>query len=190
MKKRNVGQRAIVLLDSIDLEILEEIKKSYGVKSYNGLGILELANALNIKHNNLKPHLDKLRYLNLIFAQKNYEGKVILGMGMENIKDLSQFEFNDLEDYEGALAEAERQRGFLKYLEKSRNYLYDNEIEKQIEFDLRKKKNIVPLGINLQKAPQNSSETTKPKENKRNKPMNTHKNKPSSSDNKQGEASK
>jgi hypothetical protein len=45
MDKRNIGQRASVLFDSIDLEILEILDNSN-----QGKGVLELVTALKIKH--------------------------------------------------------------------------------------------------------------------------------------------
>jgi len=83
MDKRNIGQRASVLFDSIDLEILERLDK------YNqGMGVLELATALKIKHKNLKPHIDKLRKLELIFIYKHpTDNKVLLWTGMANMRE-------------------------------------------------------------------------------------------------------
>ena len=59
MEKRKVGERAEILIDTIDLEILEYLN---GAES----GILELANYLNINHKNLKPHIEKLIRANLL----------------------------------------------------------------------------------------------------------------------------
>jgi len=61
MSKRNVGERGKILFDEIDLGILFWLDKHE-----RGLKVLELANILKIKHNNLKPHIDKLLFLRLI----------------------------------------------------------------------------------------------------------------------------
>ena len=148
MVKRKVGERAEILLDSIDLEILKKIKSGYGkYGEYNGIGVLELANNLNIKHNSLKPHLDKLMFLNLVFSYKNSDNKVMLGVGMENIKELDECCFNSKKEYEEGIKEAEHQQALLNYLEKIKTYYYDKEMKKLIEFDLRKKKDL-PKEIN------------------------------------------
>jgi hypothetical protein len=109
-----------------------------------------LANRLKIKHNSLKPHLDKLRFLDLVFTYKNSDDKVMLGVGMENIKELSEFEFGDKKEYEKSVKEAEHQQALVKYLEKIKSYLYDKEMNKLIEFDLRKKKDL-PKKINYKR---------------------------------------
>jgi hypothetical protein len=151
MVKRKVGERAEILLDSIDLEILKKIKSGYGINGgYDGIGVLELANILNIKHNSLKPHLDKLMFLNLIFSYKNSQNKVMLGCGMENIKELSEFEFDSKKEYEEALKEAEHQQTLIKYLEKIKTYYHEKEMKNLIDFDLRKK-NDLPKQINYTK---------------------------------------
>jgi predicted transcriptional regulator len=62
--KRKTGERANILFDSIDLEILETIILN------QTLGVLELCNKLRVNHFSLKPHIDRLLSLNLIFIEK------------------------------------------------------------------------------------------------------------------------
>ena len=51
------GRKSKVLVDSIDLDILTTLNHY----SYNlGLGVLELAEKINLTHQNLKRHLEKL----------------------------------------------------------------------------------------------------------------------------------
>ncbi len=50
-------------MDSIDLEILQKIK---GKK----LGIMQLKEQMGLHHQNLKPHVDKLRKADLIKAER------------------------------------------------------------------------------------------------------------------------
>jgi len=61
MIKKRVGERSEVILSVLDAEILLQI-----FESGEGIGIMELKNKLNIAHNSLKPHIDKLTTLNLI----------------------------------------------------------------------------------------------------------------------------
>lgn len=70
MSKRKVGQKARILLDSIDLEIMNRLENK-------NLTILKLAKAMNIKHNNLLPHLKKLEYANFVFAFKIPKSRAI-----------------------------------------------------------------------------------------------------------------
>jgi len=58
-KKRSSTDRGLNLLDSIDLEIMEKL-------SYKNLGVMELKEKIGLNHQNLKPHLDKLRTADLI----------------------------------------------------------------------------------------------------------------------------
>lgn len=146
MSKRKVGERAEILFDSIDLDILKtlnEARNRYG-GYYEGLGILDLAQKLNLKHKNLKPHIDKLLALDLIFAWKD-EQKIRIGTEMENVKDLDE-EMFEKKEWKEMQEETKEQRALLKYLEKSKQQQYKSKLAKDIEFDLRKKKNIE--GIN------------------------------------------
>jgi len=65
-KKRKIGERAIGLLDSIDLQILEVLEE----KCNEGIGIMELRQVIGIHHTSLKPHLDKLISCGLIISAR------------------------------------------------------------------------------------------------------------------------
>lgn len=54
------GRKSKVLFDSIDLEILELLT------SNEPMGVLEVAKRINLTHQNLKTHLEKLLKLNLV----------------------------------------------------------------------------------------------------------------------------
>jgi len=73
MEKRKVGERAEILVDSIDLQILEVLENSEV-----GIGVLELAHRLNINHNSIKPHLEKLMRIKLILSKQGFNRKIFL----------------------------------------------------------------------------------------------------------------
>lgn len=59
------GRKSKVLVDSIDLDILTTLNPY----SYNlGLGVLELAEKINLTHQNLKRHLEKLIKARLVLT--------------------------------------------------------------------------------------------------------------------------
>lgn len=75
-KKRGVGERSRVIIDTIDLDILDILNMS---KNQNGLGVMELKEEIGIAHNSLKPHIEKLIKLGLIsFEQVKKSRKIIL----------------------------------------------------------------------------------------------------------------
>lgn len=61
--KRKIGERAKILLDTIDQSILNKL-------SEKELGILELSREINISYKNLKPHINKLIKSHLIYTSK------------------------------------------------------------------------------------------------------------------------
>lgn len=69
MRKRNVGEKAKVLLDSLDLEILNLLNTSKYKDSAIGYGVLDMVKMLNVTHKTIKPHIDKLKKSNLILLQ-------------------------------------------------------------------------------------------------------------------------
>lgn len=135
MKKRKIGERAIILFDSIDIEILDQLNSSK-----DGISVLQLADRLSLRHNSLKPHLDKLRQIGVIFAYRNQEGKILLYTGMENVNQLDRGDFDTDKEYEEVVQEAQKQRDLLNYLRKVRNLSYEKEISKAIDMDFRKVK--------------------------------------------------
>lgn len=155
MKKRNVGERAEILFDSIDLQILEKLLTAQNVNNQpEGYGILELANALDIKHKNLKPHIDKLKNLNLIFAYKNND-KLYLWTGIANMKYIFENDYSlitdDIEKQEEMRKETEQEQNLIEYLRKVRSLNYKNNMTKAIEMDFRKLKSTLPSKIDYQK---------------------------------------
>jgi len=156
MKKRNVGERAETYFDSIDLQILEKLNTAQNVNGNpEGFGILELANALNIKHKNLKPHIDKLRKLDLIFAYKNSDNKLYLWTGKANVfyhleNDLSLITENP-EEEQKLQRELNKKEALLEYLKKVRELSIAEEVQKAIETDFRKIKSKLPLQVDYKK---------------------------------------
>ncbi len=59
------GRKSKVLFDSIDLKILETLSETY-----DGIGVLDLAKKMNLTHQNLKKHLEKLLKARLIMTIK------------------------------------------------------------------------------------------------------------------------
>lgn len=112
MVKRKVGERAEILFDSIDLEVLKKFN-SFN----NAVKVLELADSLKINHNSLKPHIDKLMTLGLINTNKNKEG--ISGASLYFKQDTNP-------------------KIILEYLEKANSYL-KNKPKSETSIDLRKK---------------------------------------------------
>ena len=217
MRKRNVGERAKTYFDSIDLQILEKLDTAQNINNTpEGYGILELANALNIKHKNLKPHIDKLIKLKLIFAYKSNEGKLYLWTGRANMEHNFDNDFSmitdNLKEQEEMSKELEEEETLLKYLRKVRNLNYEDSLKKSIETDFRKLKTKLPKQINyaleLKRLKKNEKiadevikerkktkgkngfKVTKPTENKHNKSGNTNQNKALSSETKQEDNSK
>jgi len=125
------------LFDSIDLEILEMLDKSN-----QGMGVLELATALKIKHKNLKPHIDKLRKLELIFIYKHTDNKIYLWTGMANMRENFDMDFwsvcDTQKEVDNLQKEIEEQEALLKYLKKVKTFEYETEMQKGLELDLRK----------------------------------------------------
>lgn len=109
MKTRGVGERAKILIDSIDLEILEFLEGCEVV-----IGVLDLANRLDIKHKNLKPHLEKLIRIGLIKTNE-YQGSRKIGLVSPRI-------FYDMYGYE---IETDKKFGeeFQEYKEEFKNFL-------------------------------------------------------------------
>lgn len=144
MIKRNTGERAETYFDSIDLQILEKLNYPKNINnSPEGLSVLELAETLKIKHKNLKPHIDKLLRLNLIFAYKDDKNKLRLMTGSANVEytfggDVSVITDNlkEQEEIRNSLREEET---ILKYLKKVRELKREEDLKKEIEIDLRKK---------------------------------------------------
>lgn len=166
MRKRNVGERAETYFDSIDLQILEKLDTAQNINNQpNGFGILELANALNIKHKNLKPHIDKLIKLELIFAYKSNEDKLYLWTGRANMEYNFDYDFSmitdNLKKQEEMRKELEEEETLLKYLKKVRGLSYKDSLKKSIETDFRKLKSTLPKQINY------TSELKRLKKNKK-----------------------
>jgi len=62
MERRKVGERSRLLFDEIDFQIMEFL-----VRHSEKIGVLELGEKLgNLKHANLKKHLDRLEKAKLI----------------------------------------------------------------------------------------------------------------------------
>jgi len=124
--KKKAGERAKILFDDIDLKILNLLSR------YESLGVLELVDKIQINHNSLKPHFDKLLSLKLISSYKNKEGKVRLSYSLGNTELIK------------------KQKILLEVLEETSLYYKNKELNKIIDIDLRKKCNTgVSLGFLL-----------------------------------------
>ncbi len=140
---RRIGERAEILFDSIDLEILNILNED---RNNEGVGVLDLVNKLDIKHNSLKPHLDKLVTLNLIFVFKDENGKIrITSQIINNEKIFRDFREEDFAQI--YKEEAKEQRILIKYLKKAKRQ------QEQInKIDLRKKNDFGRVDYALESA--------------------------------------
>lgn len=144
--RRKVGERAKVLFDSIDLAILELLDYSF-----IGLSVSELVSKLKIKHKNLKPHIDKLRKLELI-SLWNLGEKIILWTELAEIKRIFD---NNPEDFWETKEEIKKAEERLKKQRILREYLFsalktenlDKKLEEEFQPDLRKIKKSDLKGI-------------------------------------------
>jgi len=177
MKKRG---KADSYLDSIDLEILEYLDgANWNEGDLIGHSVLDIVEHLGIKHNNLKPHLDKLLNLKLIvitekvIRDKDGKGeydndgtlktKVVLATTRRNNKYWMEniFTGQDTEEeniYNECKIENEKYEEVLKLLGSIKKYLYDKEKLKSIDYDLRKsatQDRLLNLGIGTLSKKQN-----------------------------------
>lgn len=84
MKKRRVGQRSEIIIDSIDLAILDLLHIEGG-----GIGIMEMQTKLGIAHNSLRPHLERLKRLDWIeFNPVEKSRKILLTITKDGEKIL------------------------------------------------------------------------------------------------------
>ena len=79
-------KRGVPYLDSVDLEILEFLDTPNYHTNKNGWAVLDVVKKLDIQHNNLKPHIDKLLKLNLICVVDLSSYKVKVKKVIENKK--------------------------------------------------------------------------------------------------------
>lgn len=152
-------KRGVPYLDSIDLEILEYLSgANLGERDLVGYGVLEVANHLQLNHNNLKPHINKLLQLNLITIQektifkdnqieKDDNGNIKYKIVLASKKVANQYWMDEIftgadEEEKETYEEAEKENIYFDYVIKClrdiRQYFYDIEKKKQIDFDLRK----------------------------------------------------
>jgi len=146
-------KRGVPYLDSVDLEILEFLDTpNYHYNKY-GWGVLDIVKKLNIQHNNLKPHIDKLLKLNLICVVdlSNYKqkGKKLIEnkkVGLSSVRARNDFWLDDAseleitkEDIEEGKQENEYFKFVLKCLRDIRSYFYNKENEDYLNLDLRSK---------------------------------------------------
>lgn len=152
--------KGISYLDSIDLEILEYLDNAnFEEDDLVGYSVLDIVDHLKIKHNNLKPHLDKLLSLKLITilekpirnkdnkAELDSKGVLKTKIVIANIKRGNLFWMNNVymqlnpeeeELYSECKVENKRFEEVLKLLQTIRSYYYDKEKLKKVDFDLRK----------------------------------------------------
>lgn len=146
-------KRGVPYLDNVDLEILEFLDTpNYSANTY-GWGVLDIVNKLNIQHNNLKPHIDKLLRLNLICVvdKSSYrkKGKKIIENKKVGLISVRARNEDYIRDFEGdiehkdfikeAKEESEYFKVILKCLRDIRSYFYNKENEDYLNLDLRSK---------------------------------------------------
>lgn len=146
MVKRKVGERARILFDDIDLKILKLLDKSQGNNIY--YSIEDLADKLSLKHKNLKPHVDKLLMLKLIYIFKDLDGKNNIFSEIDNRHKPNERKFKTREDYINALIEVEKKRALFNYLEQSNSFSLSGVIKNK-EFDIRKMKRGTSIGSKI-----------------------------------------
>lgn len=152
IKKRNVGERADIYFDSIDLQILNLLntpnpdnhKQNMREPYYT---LFEVTARLNIAYKNLKPHLDKLRRLKLIEALTTINNIPVLTTPRASFnfyEDIGGYDRDngfDIKGYTKDKQSAEEFDKVLELLEAVRTTFYQAETEKLIEeFDLRTNK--------------------------------------------------
>lgn len=149
MGKRNIGERAESYFDSIDLQILELLTTAQNERNNpEGYSVLDIADKLKVKHNSLKPHIDKLINLNLVFAYSDENKKLRLWTGIANMYYTWNNDFssvaNTLEEQKKYRKENEEQIAFIEYLKKVREIKRNENLKKQIDIDLRKSRSNLP----------------------------------------------
>lgn len=131
MNKRKNGERAKILFDSIDLEVLKKLNTSS-----DGIGVLDLAKQLKLSHISLKPHIDKLIHLELIKSWKDQNKNVLVsfvGIFKEMLKDSGDKEF---------LEEFKNQESLVLFLERAMKFSLRKENQEDTNIDLRNLKQI------------------------------------------------
>lgn len=146
-------KRGVPYLDSVDLEILEFLDTPNYSANKNGWAVLDVVKKLNIQHNNLKPHIDKLLKLKLIcvvdLSSYKQKGEKIIEnkkVGLSSVRSRNDYWFENYADLEGekedievAKKENEYFKVVLKCLKDIRSYFYNKENEDYLELDLRSK---------------------------------------------------
>lgn len=140
-----VGRKSKVLFDSIDLEIVNTIEAN------EGIGVLELAGKLDLTHQNLKTHLEKLLRADIIHtiteSSLQQEGKKIKFLTIN-----SGFYESDNAGGNDQLLKMKRKQfnDFLLYIRAINGLDYEKETLAEIINSLKKKerKQLVVLGLN------------------------------------------
>jgi len=140
---KETRKRGIIYFDSIDLEILEFINKPNYKENTDGWGVLEIANNLNISHISLKPHIDKLLRLELIHTitttSKNEKPRTFLLTTPPYNYFVADMNDLDKKELERIKKENEKFEIILSCLKKVRGLFYEEERNKLLYIDLRKK---------------------------------------------------
>lgn len=127
------GERAKILFDSIDLEILKILTREE-------LSVLELGEKLELNHKNLKPHLDKLLSLNFIFPYKTIHGKIRLISVIKNVEDDPDYQFDSDDFSQDLVKKIENLKIFIEIMENIEAYNLKKQMSRDLELDLRKMK--------------------------------------------------
>ena len=134
------GRKSKVLFDSIDLKILETLSETY-----DGIGVLDLAKKMNLTHQNLKKHLEKLLKARLIMTikttastDKTQVGKIKLHTVLSGIMESYIDEFP--EEAKNLIKEREEFSATIKILKKISGLDYEKETLREIINELAKSK--------------------------------------------------
>lgn len=170
-------KRARIYFDSIDLEILELLNNRKNEQNnYEGsYQVLEVAEKLNLNHKNLKPHIDKLRKLDLIFVYSDSNNRILLSTPSAYFDFLNEIDYytdggGTEKEYKREKEKKERFENIIGVLREVRKIYIEEKQSKILELDLRKVKSLKQKQINysseLKKLQKNESKLKKQKKAK------------------------
>jgi hypothetical protein len=156
VKKREVGNRAEIYFDSIDLEILEFLNIPNIKTNEGGYSVIDIIKELKINNKSLKPHIDKLLTLGLIHTtsmiyagnikrnedNKKYDKKIGLTTSSVLFKFLNEIDYysnTDKRTFDRDKQEAEREDLIISILKDVRSMYYKEKSKENIYIDLRSK---------------------------------------------------
>lgn len=123
------GRKSKVLVDSIDLDILTTLNPYSYINI--GLGVLELAKKINLTHQNLKRHLEKLIKARLVLT--------LTSSGSNKISLVTPYYFHDYngDNEEQIKKDVEEYEAILSFLKKMNNLDYEKETISKISREMK-----------------------------------------------------